>query len=54
MLLTLSVFVLTAMGGENYEKYGRACEICVCIWAGGDIVEEILVLDLWVSKVLYS
>ena len=52
MLLTLSVFVLTAMGGENYWRYGIACEICLGIWAVGDGLEEILGLVAGVSKFL--
>ena len=43
MLLTFSVFVMTAIGGNNFQNYGYICEWIVGIWAGGDLLEEILV-----------
>ena len=42
MLVTFSAFVMTSISGERFDQYGLICEICVCIWAGGDLIEEII------------
>ena len=41
ILLTFSWYVMTSVGGVNYSGFGRFCEIFVCIWAAGDLIEEV-------------